>query len=557
MNPLAQLKKDRAVERIWAADAALWKSEAAHKKIISNSLGWLRMPAQMPERLQELTAFSQEIRAAGFKKVLLLGMGGSSLAPEVMRRVLPAKAGFPMLSVLDSTDPEAVLAMDHACDPKTTLYVVASKSGTTTEPLRLFDYFWGRAQSELGQNAGKHFIAITDPGSFLAGQAQERGFRKVFLNFADIGGRFSALSYFGLVPAALMGADTEEFLHRAADMAKACAKPDAPENPGLELGAKLAELSRSGQDKLTLLMSPEIESLGLWLEQLVAESTGKEGLGVTPVAMEPASPTSLYGKDRVFVLITLDGSRDPQPARLAETFEKAGHPVLRLRLHDALDLGAEFFRWEFATAVLGKALGIDPFDQPDVQSAKDKTKTVLDHRVKTGKLPEVASQIQDDGLELCFSRASKEAGNVSGFDASLSSFLNMARPGDYLGLLPFLSPLGEYDALVLSIAKTLRGRSEHALQTGYGPRYLHSTGQLHKGGADKGLFLLIMREGGPEAAIPGQPYGFADLVNAQAIGDFQALDGAGRRAVLIRMTGDARKGLARVARALERSSARA
>ncbi|MFA6029297.1 MAG: glucose-6-phosphate isomerase [Elusimicrobiota bacterium] len=532
--------------RIWAKDAALWKDDAAHRKLILNSLGWLGMPETMRGRADELEAFAADARGAGFTKALLLGMGGSSLAPEVFRRVFGAKAGFPELLVLDSTDPEAVAGADRACPPEHTLYIVASKSGTTTEPLRLFDYFWGRAQSALGAKAGAHFVAITDPGSFLEGQAKERGFRKVFQNFPDIGGRFSALSYFGLVPAALIGVDVRALLERAGKMAKDCAL-DGAGNPGLLLGLELGAHAKAGRDKLTLLLPREVESLGLWLEQLVAESTGKEGQGVVPVAGEPAGA---WGEDRVFVVVKLKGEKDAEHERLAAKARKEGHPVLVLEMDDLLELGAEFFRWEFATAALGHALAIDPFDQPDVQSAKDRTKTVLEHRAKTGALPATEQHVADAGMKLTLSKAAAKAGGDTP-EAALAGFLGLAKPGDYLCLLPFLSTLGEYDAAVAKLAEALRAGSMNALQTGYGPRYLHSTGQLHKGGPDKGLFLLILREGAQDAAIPNQPYGFADLVNAQAIGDFQALEGAKRRALLVRLVGDPKKGLERLTKAVK------
>ena len=546
---------DRVIDRLWAKDAALWKSDAGHQRIIANSLGWLRMPEEMPSHCAELKAFADGAREAGFSKAVLLGMGGSSLAPEVLRRTFPAKKGGFELTVLDSTDPEAVLSADRENPPEKTLYVVASKSGTTTEPLRLFDYFWGRAQAALKEKAGAHFVAITDPGSFLEGQAGERGFRRVFQNFADIGGRFSALSYFGLVPAALLGLDLPVLLERAQAMALACRKKGR-DNPGLRLGSQLAAYAAAGKDKVTLLMSPEVESLGLWLEQLVAESTGKEGQGVLPIACEPVSAASAYGPDRVFVLYSLKGSKSSAPQALADAVEKAGHPVLRLSMDDALDIGAEFFRWEVATAVLGRRLGIDPFDQPDVQSAKDKTKSVLDHRVKSGALPKVAADAQEQGFKVSFSAASKTA-KAQGLDGSLQGFLSAVKPGDYVGLLPFVSPRGEYETEVQALAKALRAATPAAVQPGYGPRYLHSTGQMHKGGPDKGLFLVLAREDVPDAAIPGMPYGFADLVNAQALGDFQALDAAGRRAVLVRFTGDAKKALARIAQAVGAAAPRA
>ncbi|MEE8424395.1 MAG: glucose-6-phosphate isomerase, partial [Elusimicrobiota bacterium] len=344
------------INRLWSKDASLWKQEAAHKAVIENSLGWLKMPELMPARLQELAGFAEEIRKAGFSYVAVLGMGGSSLAPEVFRRSLSFKKGFPKLQVLDSTDPEGVAALEKTAPPAKTLYLVASKSGSTVEPNRMLDYFYAKVKETKERTAGENFIAITDPGSSLVEKAKELGFRKAFLNFADIGGRFSALSYFGLVPAALAGADVKKILASAAKMAEACRK-DSADNPGLALGAWLAEHAAAGRDKLTLLLPPEIESLGLWLEQLLAESTGKEGKGLIPIAGEP--PAARYGEDRVFVQVKFKGSKDQKTAALAAKLEKAGRPLQTLEMKDANDLGAEIFRWEIAVSILGRKLGIN------------------------------------------------------------------------------------------------------------------------------------------------------------------------------------------------------
>ncbi|MFH1725856.1 MAG: bifunctional transaldolase/phosoglucose isomerase [Elusimicrobiota bacterium] len=542
------------MRRIWDKDASLWKSEPEHRKVIDNSLGWLRMPEVMAERTEELESFADEARNAGFEHAVVLGMGGSSLAPEVLRRTFPAREGYPVLHVLDSTEPETVAAMEKAADPAKTLYIVASKSGTTTEPLRLFDYFFAKVKAAVGDAAGRHFTAITDPGSRLEALAKEKGFFRTFLNFPDIGGRFSALSYFGMVPAALMGVDVKALLARAKTMAEACA-PGSADNPGLSLGLALGEHARQGRDKLTLLVSPEIESLGLWLEQLIAESTGKEGKGVVPVAGEPPREPGRYGEDRVFAHIRLEGSAGKDVEDAAKSLKEGGHPVLTLSLSDPLDLGAEFFRWEIATAVLGHALGINPFDQPDVQAAKNKTKALLAELKSSGALPQAESHASGDGLTLSFSRASfEEMGAATGglsLDEALTRFLAESRPGDYAGILAYLASDGRHERALKELRVALPRAANLPVQAGYGPRYLHSTGQVHKGGPNTGLFLLLSREGGPDLEIPGAGLTFGQLVTAQALGDFQALDSAGRRAVYVRIQGETDAGLRRLAQALE------
>ncbi|MEE8425499.1 MAG: glucose-6-phosphate isomerase [Elusimicrobiota bacterium] len=539
------------IGRLWSKDASLWKEEEAHKAVIENSLGWLRMPELMPARLKELSGFAEEVRKAGFSHIAVLGMGGSSLAPEVFRRSLSFKKGFPKLQVLDSTDPETVSALEKRADPVKTLYLVASKSGSTVEPNRMLDYFYAKVKKTKERTAGENFIAVTDPGSSLVDKAKKFGFRKAFLNFADIGGRFSALSYFGLVPAALAGADVKKILASANKMAEACRK-DSADNPGLALGTWLAEHAAAGRDKLTLLLPPEIESLGLWLEQLLAESTGKEGKGVVPIAGEPHS--AHYGEDRVFVHVDLKGSKDKKTAALAKRLADAGRPLQTLEMKDANDLGAEIFRWEIATAVLGQKLGINPFDQPNVQLAKEKAKSLMAGLKRDGSLPSVSANAEADGLSLSFSKASLvffKKSSSSPIDSAIKSFLSSAKPADYVGLLSYLCSDGNYEKDIVELRTSLLNKTQLAIQAGYGPRYLHSTGQLHKGGPNSGLFILISRSDGPDFDIPGAGHSFGQLIRAQALGDFQALDDAGRRAVLIRITGDPSKALSRLNKAVK------
>jgi transaldolase/glucose-6-phosphate isomerase len=537
----------QVMRRLWDRDVTLWKDGAAAKSV-EKSLGWLEMPELMPERVAELEAFSREVREAGFEHVMVLGMGGSSLAPEVLRRTFGRKEGYPELHVLDSTEAETVTSLRSAADPAKTLYIVASKSGATTEPMRFMDYFWDQTRGRK-----ENFVAITDPGTAMEAHAKKQGFRKIFLNFPDIGGRYSALSYFGLVPAALAGVDVKTLLSRARSMAQACSA-GSRENPGYKLGMWLAGNAAEGRDKVTFLVSPEIETLGLWLEQLIAESVGKEGKGVVPITGEPLDVERLgRATDRAFVHIRLEGASGRVEAAAA-ALEKEGHPVLPLTLKDRLDIGAEFFRWEIATAVLGYALGIDPFDQPDVQAAKDKTKALLAQLQEKGTLP-VPQEANYGNVSLSFSEATRRSisGTPKSLGDALARWLADSKPGDYLGLLAYVASDGRYDAALGSLRKALAGSVDHAIQSGYGPRYLHSTGQLHKGGPDKGNFLLLARADAPEVALPGLPYGFAKLCYAQALGDFQALDGRDRRAAFVRLQGDVKAALAQLTEAVEKA----
>ncbi|MBI3299114.1 MAG: transaldolase [Elusimicrobia bacterium] len=531
-----------AAARIWAKDASFWKDDAAHQAIIRNSLGWLDLPESMPARLPEVEAFLSEARAAGFGHVVVLGMGGSSLACEVFRAMREPVPGFPRLHVLDSTEPSAVLACERAAPPAETLYVVSSKSGSTVEPLRLMDYFYAKAGGD-----GARFCAITDPGSQLAADAAAKGFRKVFLNPADVGGRFSALSLFGLVPAALTGWDVHSMLSRAAAMAARCKEEDG--NPGLELGRALAEHARAGRDKLVVLGAPDLEGFGLWLEQLVAESVGKEGKGVVPVAGEPAREAGSYAADKVFILLSRAGSVGA-PEALAGALESAGRPVLRFELDAPEAVAAEFFRWEFATAVLGKELGVDPFDQPDVQAAKDMTKAALAELKERGRLEVPAPDAEEEAWSAAFSPAAKAAtAGAASAEEALARFLALSRPGGYAAVLAYLPSDGRHADALAALRRALSEPSGISVQGGYGPRYLHSTGQLHKGGPDTGLYLVLAREGGPDAEIPGAGLSFGQLCGAQALGDFRALAAAGRRAVYLRLKGDPDSALLRLAAA--------
>ncbi|HKT60952.1 MAG TPA: bifunctional transaldolase/phosoglucose isomerase [Gemmatimonadales bacterium] len=493
----AQLPK-----RIWDRDPTVWKDDPDTPEI-RDRLGWLTVGKAMAQQAKTLAAFAGEVRGE-FGKVVLCGMGGSSLAPEVLWRsfgAAPRAPGYPELHVLDSTDPRAVRQAGEG-DLTRTLFIISSKSGTTQESDSFFRYFWERTGGR-----GAQFVAITDPDTPLERLAAERRFRRSFLNPSDIGGRYSALSYFGLVPAALIGIDVATLLHRAHRMAEACAAcVSALDNPAAWLGAILGEGALAGRNKATFVLSPGIASFGLWAEQLIAESTGKEGKGILPVADEPLGPPEVYGDDRVFVGMSLAGEADAETdARLA-ALEHAGHPVVHLRLEDRYDLGQEFFRWEFATAVAGAVLRINPFDQPNVAESKANTKAVL---------------------------ARRDQPSPAATAAELKRFLGGIRPGDYLAIMAYLPPTPDNDRRLAAIRLRLRDRLKVATTLGYGPRYLHSTGQLHKGGPPVGHFLQIAQPAPDDLSIPGEPFGFGELEAAQAEGDLQALRSRGRPAIRI------------------------
>ena len=526
---VAKAEKDGVVARIWSKDAALWKGEEAHRKVIANSLGWLEVAGEMKAGIDQLLATTDQLRR-DFEHVVVLGMGGSSLCSEVVRRLFGRREGYPELLVLDSTVPEAVSALEQRIDLTKTLFVVASKSGTTTEPAMFHRYFYERVKSVRGERAGENFVAITDPGTQLGADAARDGFRHVFVNRPDIGGRYSALSLFGLVPMALSGVDVRTLVERAADAAHISTIPKLRKNPAALLGVAMGELARQGRDKLTLIASPPLDALGLWAEQLIAESTGKEGKGIVPIAGEPALPPDAYGNDRFFVSVRLRGAEGG--ARVRDLAE-AGHPVAEIVLDDALDLGETFFLFEFAIAVAGALLGINPFDQPNVQESKDNTKRLLGELAKNGRLEEGT-----------FAR--------SGDDAAVAELLAKAKPGDYVALTEYFAETAGRDALISGVREAVGRALRLATTTGYGPRFLHSTGQLHKGGGDNGVFLQLTADS-PDVAIPGENLTFGQLARAQALGDFQSLASRNRRALRIHLGDDVEGGLTWLAESVARA----
>jgi len=541
---LKELLSNSAVERVWNRDPALWKTEPDHQREIAQRLGWLTVAGAMRKQVGEMAAFHDELSAAGTQNVVLCGMGGSSLCPEVLRLTFGSAPGSPRLWVLDSTDPTLISRVAAHAVPERSLYLISSKSGGTIEVDSLFRFFYGRAEQKLGTKAGSAFAAVTDPGTGLDKLARERGFRHVFVNPPDIGGRYSALSLFGLAPAAMMGLDVARLLDRAEAMAKACAasaKPDA--NPGLRLGATLGAMATSGRDKLTLLASPRLSGLGLWIEQLIAESTGKEGKGIVPVAGEPLVEPDRYGSDRFFVYSRLEADDNEQLDHLVAGLEAAGQPVATLPLADPYDLAGEFFRWEFATAIAGAALGIDPFDQPNVQESKDNTGRLLTVYREKGSLPVEEPDLVDGDLKLYGT-------GESSLSAALAEFLMRGGPGDYVAVMAYLDMAEPEGRALEALRLRLLEQTGLATTLGYGPRFLHSTGQLHKGGPNMGLFLQITAGDKVKLPIPGQPYDFATLKAAQALGDRQALRQHGRRVLSVDLGPDPLLGLAHLAEAL-------
>ncbi len=532
-SALAAADKNKICERLWKKDASLWKSEPAQQALIKNTLGWLTIASQMRDQVDTLRAFGAEIKNAGFKNVVLCGMGGSSQGVQVCRATFGSAPGFPTLFVLDTTDPATIRALERKVDANKTLFIISSKSGGTIETLEQFKYFYGRVK------AGKNFVAITDADSPLDKIAQEKNFLRTFHNPADIGGRYSALSYFGLVPVAVMGIDIERILDSAEEMVHACASSvPAEKNPGVWLGVVLATLAKQGRDKVTLVASPGIDSFGMWAEQLIAESTGKEGKGLVPVDSEPLGAPSVYGDDRVFVYLRLENAKNAALDKRMNAIESAGQPVIRLHLDDAYDIGAEFFRWEFAIAVAGALVGIDAFDQPNVQESKGNTQRVLAGQTTDNRRQMTNKPVFENKQFAVYGTASTR--NYGSLRDALGAFLNQARAGDYLALMAYLEQAPANHRALQSIRVAARAAKKIATTLGYGPRFLHSTGQLHKGGPNTVLGLQITADDSVDAKIPGESYSFGELRRAQAIGDWQALMNHGRRALRVHLKRGAR-----------------
>lgn len=539
---------ERAAAGLWRREPSVWSADQTVQQSIERRLGWLDSPALMADSLERLLTFADGVKRDGFTDVVLLGMGGSSLAPEVLRSILGVAPGWPRFRMLDSTDPAAVRAA--ATPPETTLYVLASKSGTTIEPNTLAAHFRrGLTDARIARWAD-HFVAITDEGTELATRARRDGFRDLFINPSDIGGRYSALSFFGLVPAALMGQNVAGLVAWGLAMLS-CSEPgfgSAPMNPAAALGLAMAAAAHAGRDKLSLVLPVGLEPFGLWVEQLVAESTGKHGRGIVPIAGEPLAAPPVYGTDRFFVRMRLHGSfaeemRDTD----VRDVKAAAHPVAEIELAEPSALGAEFVRWEVATAIAGALLGINPFDEPSVQQAKDATRTLLEAYKTHGRLPQGSpDRTVSREVTLTATTAARERLAGRGPEALLAT----VGAGDYVAILAYLGPDHELFDEISSFRLSVRERTRAATMFGYGPRYLHSTGQLHKGGPNTGVFLLFTATPRQDLPIPGEAYSFGTLELAQALGDFASLDSTGRRAVHVHLPSPDRRLVREVAQLL-------
>lgn len=526
------------IRRIWEADAELWRSEPEHVREIRRRLGWLHLPTRVLPKVNMLEAFADEAREE-FDRVVVLGMGGSSLAPWCFADIFGPAKGYPELSVLDSTVPAEVLAATGDTPVERCLFVVASKSGATSETCAFFEYFWQQVLDIRGRDAGRSFVIITDPGTPLMAVGQERNVRAIFENWDDIGGRYSALSYFGLVPAALIGIPIRRLVERASEMAGACV-PEIPanENPAVALGGLLGLAHEAGRDRVTFLASRRLATFCDWAEQLLAESTGKNGKGIVPVVGEPPVEVGSYGDDRLFAYIR--HGEDSLNDELADALAEAGHPVVRIDVEDAISIGAEMYRWEFATAVAGAVMGINPFDQPNVQEAKDRTKAMLEAYSENGVLPELQPDATDAGIAVY---GAPHAGSVR---EAVADLIESIAPGDYFAIMAYLRRSEAVADAVAQIRAEVAAACHVATTFGYGPRYLHSTGQLHKGGANTGVFLQITAADDATVDVPGEDYDFGTLKDAQAQGDFAVLQERGRRVLRIDLGRDPQTNLGRL-----------
>ena len=543
------------VRRLWQHDASLWTGTDE-----ANWLGWLGITDDQIAHNDNLQKVADDAKAGGFSDILLLGMGGSSLCPEVLEMTYGKTAGYPQLHVLDSTDPAQVKAFENKIDLAKTLFIVSSKSGSTLEPNIFKQYFFERVKQTIGADkAGSRFIAITDPGSKMQHVAEGDHFRHIFYGLPTIGGRYSALSNFGMVPAAAMGLDTKKFLSRTDEMVEACAScVPVEENPGVVLGIVLGSAAKAGRDKITIVTSPGISDLGAWLEQLIAESTGKQGKGIIPVDREDLGGPEVYGNDRVFAYLRLEGAPDAQQDAKVAAIEKAGHPVLRIAVADKYDLGQEFFRWEIATAVAGSIIGINPFNQPDVEASKIATRNLTSEYEKTGSLPAEKPVLEDKGIKLFTDeKNAAELAKAAGSDKTLVGYLrahlNRIKAGDYFAVLGYIQMNEAHEKAVSGIRMNVRDTKHVATCLGFGPRFLHSTGQAYKGGPNSGVFLQITCDDAVDLPVPDQKYTFGVVKAAQARGDFQVLAERGRRALRVHLGADLRAGLASLAAAVKQA----
>lgn len=548
---LIKLEKKDIVQRIWERDPTVWKTEMEFDGLIKNRLGWLFLPATMKKNTEEINSFVDEVRNDGFEYSVVLGMGGSSMCPEVCRETFGIKEGYMKLFVLDSTDPKTVLEIERSIDISKTLFIVSSKSGGTIEVDSFFRYFFDKVKKANPENPGRQFTAVTDPDTMLQKTANENNFRKIFTNPADIGGRYSALSFFGLVPAALIGIDIKKFLKNAEDMMNNCMQLQVEKNYGLIIGAIAGELSKkkAGRNKLTFILPEKIKSFGYWVEQLIAESTGKEGQGIIPVEGEEKDKANCYDDDRLFVNMKFGKEKKTDKKNIAG-LKRADFPMIEIELNDVYDLGGQFYLWEYATAVMGCVLGINPFDEPNVKESKDNTGEVLKYFEAENKLPETIPNATEDNLSLffedeIFKKKLPNSKKISKWNLKdyLEFFMKQKESGDYVAIMAYIQSNNINQKYLQKIRELIKTKLKAATTLGYGPRFLHSTGQLHKGGANNGMFIQIVPEDTADAEIPGKPYTFGVLKQSQAIGDYESLLKHKRRTLKINIGWDEKKGL--------------
>ena len=545
------------MQRLWSRDSSLWSGSDE-----AEWLGWLDIVDEQIAHPVELRNLGKEVWSAGFKDALLLGMGGSSLGPEVLRKTFGKIAGYPNLHVLDSTDPAQIKAFEKKIDIARTLFIVSSKSGSTLEPNIFKQYFFELAKKAVGADrAGSHFMAITDPGSKMQKVAEGDRFRHIFFGLPSIGGRYSALSNFGMAPAAVIGIDIKKFLDHSQEMVRACGPGGPVEgNPGAVLGIILGTAAQSGRDKVTILTSSDVSDLGAWLEQLLAESTGKIGKGIIPVDREELAEPEFYGNDRVFAYIHTDFTTDAKTEAKLAALEKAGHPVVRISMSDIYDLGAEFYRWEIATAVAGSILGINAFNQPDVEASKIVTKSLTSEYEKTGSLPTEKPVVEDGGIKLFTdeknaANLAKAAGGDNSVAGYLKAHLRRIGAGDYFAVLGYIQMNEDHEKQLQTLRHAVRDKKRVATCLGFGPRFLHSTGQAYKGGPNSGVFLQVTCDDALDLPVPEQKYTFGIVKAAQARGDFQVLAERGRRALRVHLGTDVNAGLVTLIEAVQKALA--
>ncbi len=546
----ADWQANSKVARFWKKDSTLWTQDGEEKW-----LGWIDIVERQQKDLAAFAELAAEVRSAGFKSALLLGMGGSSLCPEVLAETFGQQSGFPALYIVDSTDPAQVKAVRDKINLAEAVVIVASKSGSTLEPNILKQYFFAEVEKAVGRgNAGDRFIAITDPGSKMEQVAKADGFRHIFYGDPEIGGRYSALSNFGVIAATVAGLDTPRLLAEAEKGVVQAKQPPA-ENPAVELGLILGTAANSGRDKITIFASPEIHDLGAWLEQLIAESTGKVGKGITPVDREAIAAPAAYGNDRIFAYVRLTGTSDASLDAKVAALEAAGHPVVHFEVADRYEVFGQFFTWEVATAVAGSVMGINPFNQPDVESAKVETRALTTKYEETGKLPERRPVLTDGGIQLyatdAYAAKLKAAAPSATLAGYLKAHLNQMQAGDYFATLAFLPMFPQHEAAIQAFRHKVRDAKRVATCLGFGPRFLHSTGQDYKGGPNTGVFLQITADHAADLAIPGQRYSFGVVIAAQAAGDLAVLESRGRRALRVHLGADVAAGLRTLSAAID------